>query len=137
MRQVILVLLGLSVVLNAGQLALQILEHQRHPSTIAFHSLGDKFKGLETVFSHVRAVGYYTDKNIDEPLVVAQFEQAQYLLAPTVLDLNHTDYAWVIFDCTSPQEAFNKIKELGLQPLKMNNFGIILAFNPQAHRLKP
>ena len=51
------------------------------------------------------------------------------MLAPTVLDLNHTQYHWVIFDCTSPQAAMEAIQRLKLTPVKVNH-GIILALNP-------
>jgi hypothetical protein len=98
-------------------------------TTIPLHSLGFQFLGLENVFKDVRTVGYFTDKNLDQPLAIAQFEQAQYMLAPTVLDLNNTQYHWVILDCTSPQVAMETIKRLGLTPLKAHN-GIILALNP-------
>ena len=97
--------------------------------TIPLHSLGFQFMGLENVFKDIRTVGYYTDKNLDQPLAIAQFEQAQYMLAPTVLDLNNTKYRWVIIDCTNPQVAMETIKRLGLAPLKIHN-GIILTFNP-------
>jgi len=103
----------------------EILDH----TTIPLHSLGFQFMGLENVFKDVRTVGYYTDKDLTNSLAIAQFEQAQYMLAPTVLDLNHTQYHWVIFDCTSPQAALEAIKHLGFTPLKINH-GIILAFNP-------
>src|ERR1700679_218429 len=103
----------------------QIQDH----TTIPLHSLGYQFMGLENVFKGVRTVGYYTDKDLNDPLAVAQFEQAQYMLVPTILDLNHTQYHWVIFDCTSPQTALGAIKQLGLTPVKINH-GIILAFNP-------
>jgi hypothetical protein len=98
-------------------------------TTIPLHSLGFQFMGLDNVFKGVRTVGYFTDKDLSNTLALAQFEQAQYMLAPTVLDLNHTQYHWVIFDCTSPDKAMEAIKNLGLTPLKENR-GIILAFNP-------
>ena len=98
-------------------------------TSVPLHSLGFQFMGLENVFKDVRTVGYYTDKDLNDTLAIAQFEQAQYILAPTVLDLNHTQYHWVIFDCTSPQAAMGAIKNLGLTPLKANR-GIILAYNP-------
>lgn len=104
------------------------VQFQDHTS-IPLHSLGFQFMGLENVFKGIRTVGYYTDKDLNNPLAIAQFEQAQYMLVPTVLDLNHTQYRWVIFDCTSPQAAMEAIQHLGLTPLKANH-GIILAFNP-------
>ena len=137
MNKVILILLILCSAFGSAQLTLQVLNHQIHPSTMPLHSLGDKFKGLETVFADQRIVGYYTDKNMDNALAVAQYEQAQYLLAPTVLDLNHTQHPFVLFDCSTPEIALNKIKELGLQAIKANNSGIILAINPQTQILKP
>ena len=137
MRKMILILLILFASINSSVLILQVLSHQIHPSPHPLHSLGDKFNGLETVLTNQRTVGYYTDKNMEEPLNVAQYEQAQYLLSPTVLDLNNTHYPFIIFDCSSPQIALNKIKELRLQPIKANNVGIILAINPQTQNLTP
>jgi hypothetical protein len=116
---------ALNLFMSYTQAIAQLQDH----TTIPLHSLGFQFMGLENVFKDVRTVGYYTDKDLSNPLAVAQFEQAQYMLAPTVLDLNHTQYHWVIFDCTSPQVAMEAIKHLGLTPLKAHN-GIILAFNP-------
>jgi len=98
-------------------------------TSIPLHSLGYQFMGLEKVFKDIRSVGYYTDKDLDQPLAIAQFEQAQYMLAPTVLELNNTRYHWMIFDCTSPQTALEVIKRLKFIPMKSNH-GIILAINP-------
>lgn len=108
-----------------SQAFVQLQDH----TSIPLHSLGYQFMGLENIFKDVPTVGYYTDKDLSNTLAIAQFEQAQYMLAPTVLDLNHTQYHWVIFDCTTPQAAMGTIQRLGLLPLKMNH-GIILALNP-------
>ena len=67
---------------------------------------------------------------MEHPLAIAQFEQAQYMLSPTVLDLNNTNHPLVVFDCMAPQTNMAKIKELGLEPVSINNVGIILAYNP-------
>lgn len=107
----------------------QAVREAQDRTTVPLHSLGYQFIGLENIFKDVHTVGYFTDKDLDNPLAVAQFEQAQYMLVPTVLDLNHTQYRWVIFDCTSPQVAMAAIQHLGLTPMKAHN-GIILAFNP-------
>jgi hypothetical protein len=133
MHKLILAVLIAIILLNTGQLGLQIIKHQQRKSNF----LGDQFKGLESIIKGQRIVGYYTDKNMDETLAIAQFEQAQYVLAPIVLDLNHTNYPFVIFDCTSPQVALNKITELKLRPVKASNTGIILTVNPNVPNLKP
>jgi len=129
LRNIFFICLLLSAAFNLlTSLAQAILESQDH-KTIPLHSLGYQFMGLENVFKDVRTVGYYTDKDLSQTLAIAQFEQAQYMLAPTVLDLNHTQYHWVIFDCTSTQIGLQAIKNLGFTPLKVNH-GIILAYNP-------
>jgi hypothetical protein len=103
-------------------------QEQRNHS-VPLHSLTYKFTGLENLFQNIRYVGYYTDKNIDDVLTVAQYEQAQYVVAPTVLVLNKTNFPFVIFDCTTTEVALSRIKSLGLKPISANA-GIVLAFNP-------
>jgi hypothetical protein len=129
LKLIFLTALVLAAVFNLCQAYTQAIHQLQDRTTIPLHSLGFQFMGLENVFKGVRTVGYYTDKDLGKTLAIAQFEQAQYMLAPTVLDLNHTQYHWVIFDCTSPQIALENIKRLGLTPMKARN-GIILAFNP-------
>ena len=119
----------LAAVFNLFTAYTQAIAELLDRKSVPLHSLGFQFMELEDVFKGVRTVGYYTDKDLANPLAIAQFEQAQYMLAPTVLDLNQTQYHWVIFDCTSPQVAMKDIQQLGFTPLKINH-GIILAFNP-------
>jgi hypothetical protein len=121
--------LALTASFNLCQAYIQAIGQLQDRTTVPLHSLGFQFMGLEDIFKGVHTVGYYTDKDLDNRLAIAQFEQAQYMLVPTVLDLNNTQYRWVIFDCTSPQAAMEAIKRLGFDPLKIRN-GIILAYNP-------
>lgn len=97
---------------------------------ISYTFLGDRFAGLDRFIGQAPYVGYFTDKNLDDPndsRPAMQFAQAQLVMAPTVLDLNNTSHEFIIFDCTSPQAAIKKISEIGASPLKANQFGIILA----------
>ena len=128
LKIIFLICLILAAAFNLFQAYAQAIAQLADRTTIPLHSLGFQFMGLENVFKNIRTIGYYTDKNLEQPLAIAQFEQAQYMLAPTVLDLNHTQYHWVIFDCTSPQAAMDAIKRLGFTPLKINH-GIILAYD--------
>ena len=130
--KVLLAFAALIIAANALQWTGQTLARLQNPSAIPFHSLGFQFMGLEKVLANQSYAGYYTDKNMENPLAIAQFEQAQYMLSPTVLDLNNTGHPLVIFDCTSPAAGMAKIKELGLQAVSINNVGIILAYNPKA-----
>lgn len=98
--------------------------------------LGVKFLGLKDFVGHVQYIGYYTDKDLDQNQNAMQFSQAQYVLAPVILDLNNLRHEFIVFDCTSPKAAMDKIKEIGAVPLRVNQFGVILAGNPAAKGLR-
>lgn len=94
---------------------------------VPFGFSGFKFVGLHDEFRNIRYVGYYTDKDMSLNQNAAQFAQAQYVLAPVILDLNNVEREFLILDCTSEAKALEKIKEIKALPLKKNQFGIILA----------
>ena len=98
-------------------------ERQRHP----FYFSGLKFSGLEDTLKNVDYIGYYTDKDLNLKENAAQFSQAQYILAPTILDLNNTSHTFILFDCTNEKKAMSKIKQVHAIAIKKNRFGIILA----------
>jgi len=129
LKQFFLICLLLVAAFNLIEAYSQGIKQLQDHTSVPLHSLGFQFMGLEQIFKDVHTVGYFTDKDLNNPLAIAQFEQAQYMLVPTVLDLNHTQYHWVIFDCTTPQVAMNEIHKLGFIPLKANH-GIVLALNP-------
>ena len=89
--------------------------------------MGVRFEGLEKDFKGTEIGGYYTDKDLDKDENARQFAQAQYLLAPTLLDINNTSVPLIIFDCSSDAVALKKIVEIGAVPVKKNGFGVILA----------
>ena len=130
-RNIVLSLFACSALFSLMGLVVRTFTQITNPSKTPLHSLSAQFQGLEKVFAHLPRAGYYSDKNMEIPLAIAQFEQAQYVLAPTVLQLNNTSLPLVIFDCTSPAVAMAKIKELKFVPISASNTGIILAANPQ------
>ncbi|VAW15103.1 hypothetical protein MNBD_BACTEROID05-671, partial [hydrothermal vent metagenome] len=56
-----------------------------------------------------------------------QFAQAQFMVVPTILELNNPDHKYLLFDYEKEADAFKKIKEINAVALKKNKFGIILA----------
>ncbi len=72
-------------------------------------------------------VSYVTDKNLKDIKPLKQFSQAQYILAPTILDPENLTHPFVIVDCSTEEAASRKIKQLNLRPIKKNAFGIIIA----------
>lgn len=91
-----------------------------------FFFVGYIFSGLDDILKDTKYVGYFTDKSMDNSAYAAQFAQAQYTLAPIILDLNNTQHDFILFDCENLTTAQQKIKELQLLPIRRNQFGIIL-----------
>jgi hypothetical protein len=120
---VALLILGL----NSAQVFREIQAIYRVKKVIPYAFPGHKFLGLEAIFKDVAYAGYYTDKNLDDFEHGAQFAQAQLMLVPTILELNNLGHEYTLFDCTSPEIAYQKIREAGLIPMKKNQFGIVLA----------
>lgn len=87
---------------------------------------GNQFAGLDQFLGTETHVGYITDRNPTDDKTIARYEQAQYMLAPVVLDLNNPKHRLLIFDCTSDEAALYKLNQMGAVPLKRNQFGIIL-----------
>ncbi len=116
---------GALILINAVNLSLSLVRAETLKKVIPFYFQGLKFAGLEDVFARVESVGYYTDRDLKKD--EAQFTQAQYILAPVILDLNYANQDYILFDCTSEAIADRKIKEVGAIALRKNQFGVILA----------
>ena len=116
------------ILINACELSQSLIKIIAERNRSLFRFSGLKFSGLDGILQDAAYVGYYTDKNLSKDRdAAAQFSQAQYILAPAILDVNNTNHFFTLFDCTTEEMAFKKIKELGAIPIKKNKFGIILA----------
>ena len=98
-------------------------KRQKNP----FFFSGHIFLGLEKIFQDVKYAGYYTDKSLDDGPAAARFAQAQYVLAPTILEFNATDHEFILFDCSREEIALQKIEEIKAVAVKRNKLGVILA----------
>jgi hypothetical protein len=123
--------LVLGTALNVFTLIKETFQNARIRRQTPSLPFGAPFAGLREILTGETYVGYYTDKSLDTPADARDFAQAQYAVVPLILDFNHTHHTFTIFNCSTTKESFRKIKELGLTPLKINPFGIILAQNPQ------
>ncbi len=107
-----------------------LLNHQHQQvalrAKVPFYFQGLKFGGLEDIFQDVTAVGYFSDMNITEPAAAAQYAQAQYVLAPIILDLDYAQHEYILTNCRDPRKALAKMQELGTVPLRRNQFDIML-----------
>ena len=92
-----------------------------------FYFLGTTFEAIRPLLKNVKYVGYCTDKDMDDKKNAAFFSEAQYVLAPTILDLNNPTREFLILDFSDEKKAISKIRELKAVPLKRSPQGIILA----------
>ena len=126
-RSIFLMLIGIAVIAGLVSLAGELLKLSAARAKNPFSFYGDAFAGLSDVLKDEKYIGYFTDKDINQPAYGAQFEQTQLALAPIILDLNNTDRRLVIFDCNDERKCRQKVDEIHARPLKRSNTGIILA----------
>ena len=126
-KPIFILVLVLVITVNLAESFVDILGLYSKRQNNPFFFSGSIFLGLEKMFQDVKYVGYYTDKNLNERPTAAKFAQAQYILAPAILDLNATDHEFILFDCSREEIARRKIEDIKAVPLKKNKFGVILA----------
>jgi hypothetical protein len=93
--------------------------------TVGFAGL--KFSGLAEVLENETHIGYVSDLNIREAGPLAEYEQAQYVLAPVILDVERPAHKFVIINSSNDDAAIAILKKLNARPLMRNQFGVILA----------
>lgn len=91
---------------------------------------GDIFSGIQGALKNEQFVGYMTDRNIEDDKTSMRFTQAQFALAPSVLDLNNPNHRFLIMDFTDEKKAFAMAASLRIRPLKQGPQGILLAERP-------
>lgn len=135
-RQLLLVIALLGVtVLNLVDLYKENGTIRKLRKVMPRQMVGREFAGLAQFTQGMRTIGYITDEDITKNDAAHKlFAHAQYMLAPSILDLNNLDHEFILFVYSDEQKALEKINALNLQPLKRNPFGMILARNPGGKR---
>ena len=121
----------LLLVINLRALGQDILAQRAKRQDQPQPFLGLMFDGLQDILKDAEAVGYLTDRDLDDQINALRFAQAQYTLAPVILDKETARHEFVLIDGSGPAAAQALITEHQLQPLRRNQFGIILARNPR------
>ena len=97
----------------------KVLSHQK---------IGYQFTGLEEFTKGIDRIGYYSDENIEvDQRAHKLFAHAQYILAPTVLELDNMDHEFILLVCSDERNALRKLKQLNALPVRGNKFGMVLA----------
>ena len=88
---------------------------------------GLQYSDFKESLSGVKEAGFVTNKDLSSEKNDGEFLMAQYILAPTVLDLNASRHKYNILDCTSEKHILFALKNLNARPIKINKYGKILA----------
>ena len=117
----------IAIIANGFALTHDLKVIEGYKRLMPFQGIGYRHAGLnEYLPPGTKYVGYYTGQKIGYGKDSKYFAQAQYMLAPLILDHDNLDRDFIIFSCDE-RIAYQKIKELNLIPLRRNKFGIILA----------
>lgn len=88
---------------------------------------GDMFAPLKGASGAEKYIGYLTDRNINDDQVSMRFTQAQFTLAPVILDFNNPNHRLLILDFQDEKKAVSTGIDLKARPLKRSPQGIIFA----------
>jgi len=94
---------------------------------IAVVEPGSQYADFQEILHGVKEAGFLTNKDTSPEKNEGEFLQAQYFLAPTILDLNNADHQFVILDYTSPVYLNYVLKKINAVPIKDNEYQKILA----------
>lgn len=94
---------------------------------IDHQNIGYKFAGLGEVTKDVQYIGYFTDGDIKKKYYERMLTQAQFRIAPTIIDYNNPSHEFMLLVYSNKALAHMKLKEIGAEPLLENQYGIIYA----------
>lgn len=109
--------------------AYQCVQQASNPNRFAIHQLASQFTPYIETFNNQQHAGYITHKNIEDPLNIARFELAQFVLAPCFIHLSKADYPLVFLDAQNPDDAKTMLNTYSLIPVRIDQMGLILAVN--------
>ncbi len=88
---------------------------------------GDLFAPIKGASGNEKYIGYLTDRDIKDDKVSMRLTQAQFTLAPVILDLGNSTHHFLILDFQDEKKAFAAAVQLSAKPLKRSPQGIIFA----------
>ncbi len=88
---------------------------------------GDIFAGVKGASGQEKYIGYITDRDIKNDKVSARFTQAQFTLAPVILDFNNINHRLLILDFQDLKQAAALGEKMKLRLLKRSPQGLLFA----------
>ena len=127
LNKIFLTAMFIIIVFNIKQFYARINKISNNKIPINRKFPGIMAKTLLPLVKNHEIIGYYTDKEIYNNKNNAIFTQAQFILAPTILDYTNLNHELVLINCSKLNIALKKLKELKARPIKIHPAGIILA----------
>ncbi len=125
LKSVLLITTVFLVFLNLIYVSINTLHKIMVP--VPYYPPGYEFADFKNKIQSQHVVGYLTNRDVSAEKNDQEFLLAQYMFAPTVLDINNADHPLLILDYTSPIFLKYKIKELKTKALYHNEFNKVLA----------
>ena len=82
---------------------------------------GSLFKAFQQDLRNIDFIGYVSDRDIHEQKANEQFSQAQYMLAPTILDPTSTDYEYLLIANKKSNITKETLIKLNVMPVRILN----------------
>jgi hypothetical protein len=117
------------ILTNLPVLGEEIRRLYRYNQVLDHNIIGYQFRGLEEFIpENVTFISYITDGDLQAPDRYKLFTQAQFVLAPTILDPENPNHQHVLLVFQDETHAWQTIKHMNRMPiLKNDNYGIIFA----------
>ena len=125
LKSVLLAATILLVFLNLIYVAINVI-HKLKTQT-PYYEPGYEFADFKDKINGQRTVGYMTNRDVSAEKNDQEFLLAQYMFAPTILDINNNAHTYLILDYTSPIFLAYGIKENKTKPIYNNKFNKVLA----------
>jgi hypothetical protein len=126
-NKIFLGITALAITLGAFQSVMELQKlcvlRRQHPFIFG----GEAFAGVKDLINGEKYVSYITDKDLKADKNIAEFSQAQFSLAPVILDLNNPNHRFLIINCESPLRAKTVLQYFHAKPIRQSNLGVILA----------
>ena len=121
---IVILLTSIMVTVNLFYLVLNAVIRLKDKNTYLYEP-GYQFTGIKSRILGIKKVGYLTNRNMSSEKNDPEFLQAQYMLAPTILDLNNAEHKFIILDYTDLKYMYYQMKTLNAMPL-FDQFGKVL-----------
>ncbi len=123
--------LSLFTILNLIKLKKVVSDIVKIKQLTNYQDIEYRFKGLENNLPKgTTYLGYFSDSDLTKSDDVKLLSQAQFVLAPVILDYTNIDHKYVLFVCNNETNAWKKMKETNTSPFLRNRYGVILGVKP-------